>query len=57
MEYVIIQEEWKVSLSFFVKNSSKEASADETVKKVKIPKKKVAMLLSYCGVGYQGMQM
>lgn len=38
-------------------NSSKETSADETVKKVKIPKKKVAMLLSYCGVGYQGMQI
>jgi hypothetical protein len=26
-------------------------------KKIKLPKKKVALFMSYCGTGYQGMQM
>ncbi|PIK49468.1 putative tRNA pseudouridine synthase A, mitochondrial [Apostichopus japonicus] len=36
---------------------SKPEGSTDTEKKVRYPKKKVAMLLSYCGVGYQGMQI
>lgn len=38
-------------------DSATGSTTATTEKKVKYPKKKVAVLLSYCGVGYQGMQI
>ncbi|KAJ3043228.1 tRNA pseudouridine synthase 1 [Rhizophlyctis rosea] len=47
-----LQEE-KAKLSYV----KPEQPTDEKGEKIKLPKKKVALLMSYCGAGYTGMQL
>lgn len=39
------------------KKESKSETSEVTPKKQALPKRKVAILIAYCGIGYQGMQM
>lgn len=47
----------KRSIDSLMVASETSAISGEVVKKPRIKKKKVAMLISYCGQGYYGMQI
>lgn len=48
--------ESKAETKATTQNTNETESKTETKKK-QLPKRKIAFLLGYCGLGYQGMQM
>ena len=52
----LLEDVKETSLKRQLEITENDATADEP-KKIRIKKKKVAMLLSYCGAGYLGMQI